>query len=162
MFDNGRLVGIYTCGSAGAAMVSCDDAELRLREGVAGDRYATKAGTWRDPSQSSDVTLFAEESLAPALESGIDLRVNEVRRNLITRGLDLNELIGKTFRVGSAVLHGDRECAPCGYLETITEHPGLRDALKGRGGLRATILTGGTVRVGDTISVVDDVAAGAG
>ena len=75
----------------------------------------------------------------------------ETRRNVVTRGVALNHLVGKRFRVGEVMLQGIRLCEPCEHLESLTR-PGVRAALVHRGGLRAQILEGGAIRVGDSIS----------
>ena len=77
----------------------------------------------------------------------------ETRRNVVTRGIALNHLVGKRFRVGEVLLQGIRLCEPCDHLESLTR-PGVRQALLHRGGLRAQILEGGVIRVGDPIAPV--------
>jgi MOSC domain-containing protein YiiM len=72
------------------------------------------------------------------------------RRNIVTRGVPLKHLVGQQFRVGDVTLRGLRLCEPCAHLERLS-HPGVREALIHRGGLRAQILTDGTIRVGDSI-----------
>jgi MOSC domain-containing protein YiiM len=72
---------------------------------------------------------------------------------LLTEGVPLNELVGTTFRVGEVVLKGLELCEPCGYLEKRT-FPGIKAALKGRGGLRCCVVKGGTVRIGDGIEPI--------
>jgi MOSC domain-containing protein YiiM len=101
------------------------------------------------------VTLVEAEALEAVLaETGIDLTGGRARRNLVTRGVRLADLNGRTFRVGEVVLRGTRLCAPCEFLERLTE-PGVFAALKGRGGLRAEILQGGLIRAGDSIEPVE-------
>ena len=68
----------------------------------------------------------------------------------MTEGADLDALVGKTFAIGDAVLIGVRDCPPCAYLEGLTR-PGVRAALEGGGGLRADVVQGGTVHLGDDI-----------
>ena len=77
----------------------------------------------------------------------------DTRRNLLTEGVPLNDLVGKTFRVGPVVLKGLELCEPCGYLEKRT-FAGIKAALKHRGGLRCCVLEGGEIRVGDVIQEV--------
>ena len=81
---------------------------------------------------------------------------HETRRNLVTEGVDLDQLVGRTFSVGDVVMRGVRDCPPCKYLEGLTR-PGVLAALKGRGGLRADIVRAGVLRVGDKIAEVDAV-----
>jgi hypothetical protein len=80
----------------------------------------------------------------------VGLAAEDARRNLVTRGIDLNALVGKTFRVGEVVCAGRRLCEPCAHLQRLTE-PGILRALAHKGGLRADILEGGRIAVGDEI-----------
>jgi len=83
----------------------------------------------------------------------LDLKVDAgaIRRNLVTRGVALNHLVGREFRVGAARLKGIRLGEPCDHMEALSGVPGIRKALVHRGGLRAEILEGGLVRVGDIV-----------
>jgi MOSC domain-containing protein YiiM len=122
--------------------------------GLEGDRYASGRGTWgrrgiRGPGR--DLTLIeAEEVERLALDFGIELAPGESRRNVTTRGVRLNELVARRFRVGGVVCEGVRLCEPCTYLEDVTGKP-LREPLLHRAGLRADIVTSGTIAVGDPI-----------
>jgi len=151
----GRLVGIYTTAEAGKPLTAAT--ELRAIEGVGleGDRYATKAGTYSDrPGSHRQVTFVEREVIASVnSEVGIVLGEEETRRNLVTEGVPLLHLIGATFRVGDVVFRGIKSCPPCAYLEKVTR-PGVRAALENRGGLRAEIVSGGTLRIGDEITAV--------
>jgi MOSC domain-containing protein YiiM len=100
------------------------------------------------------VSLIAREVIEAVLgETGIDLGQGRHRRNLVTEGVDLSALKGRTFRIGVAVLRGIGLCQPCGYLERLTE-AGTLAALKGRGGLRAEVVGEGVIRVGDPIEIL--------
>jgi MOSC domain-containing protein YiiM len=102
------------------------------------------------------VTLVAQEALAAAsAQYGVQLGAGAARRNLETRGVDLDALVVLRFHVGEVELRGERSCEPCCYLDQVTGLP-AKAALQGRGGLRATILSGGRLRVGDLV-VVDPV-----
>lgn len=124
--------------------------------GLAGDRYAVAAGTYsgqRLPDAQRAVTLIESETLdAVRAESGIVLGGAHTRRNLVTRGVALDDLVGASFRVGEVELFGVGLAPPCAYLESLTQ-PGVLRALTGRGGIRAEILVGGTLRVGDIVQV---------
>ena len=151
----GRLVAIYTTTSGGEPMVARNDCHATVGAGLDGDRYATKSGKFSSREGSGrEVTLIAREAVARANEGGVVLNENETRRNLVTEGVDLEDLVGRTFTVGEAVLIGVRDCPPCAYLEGLTR-PGVRAALEGGGGLRADVVREGTVRVGDEIAVLD-------
>ena len=151
----GRLVGIYTTTAAARPLTPAT--ELRAIEGVGldGDRYAKQAGTYSNrPGPHRQVTLVEREVIASVNdESGVDLGEHETRRNLVTEGVPLLHLIGRSFRIGDVVLRGIKSCPPCAHLEKLTR-PGVRAALENRGGLRAEIVKGGTLRIGDEITAV--------
>lgn len=111
--------------------------------GIRGDRFFD----YRD-SYKGQVTFFSEEvyqALCDALDVD-DKPVSAARRNVVTRGVDLNALIGKEFEVQGVRFRGREECRPCYWMDDAFA-PGAEKFLKGRGGLRATILTDGTLRV---------------
>jgi MOSC domain-containing protein YiiM len=112
--------------------------------GIIGDRYAARLGHWGDPRWPDQELTLVEAEVAEELGIG----AGQLRRNVVTRGVQLNAMIGNTFRIGDAVLIGVRTCHPCRYLESLTRS-GLADALAGPGGLRARILSGGRISVGD-------------
>jgi MOSC domain-containing protein YiiM len=151
----GKLVGIYTTPGPGKPLEA--NAELQAIEGVGleGDRYAVETGTYSNrPGSHRQVTLVEREVIAAVNgESGVELGEHETRRNLVTEGVPLHHLIGRTFRVGDVLLRGIKSCPPCAYLEKVTR-PGVRAALANRGGIRAEIVHGGTLRIGDEITAV--------
>ncbi len=153
MDRGGRLVGIYTAAGRGAAMRARSRARVIEGRGLAGDRYAAGAGTYSAWSGSGRaVTLIAREAVRALVDEGrVTLAEHETRRNLVTEGIDLPDLIGRAFRVGDVVLYGARPCPPCGYLERLLDRPGLWRALAERGGLRADVVRGGTVELGAAI-----------
>jgi MOSC domain-containing protein YiiM len=153
----GTLVGIYTAAGEAAPMEAHDEIAAIAGAGLAGDRYAAGAGAFSDrPGGGREVTLIAREGIAAANDEGVTVGEHETRRNLVTEGVDLDQLVGRTFSVGEVVLRGVRDCPPCKYLEGLTR-PGVLAALKGRGGLRADIVRAGVLRVGDEIVEVDAV-----
>lgn len=114
--------------------------------GIPGDRYAERLGHWSDPKwPDQELTLVEGELLE---ELGLPL--DGLRRNVVTRGLDLKWLAGREFSIGTARLAGVRPCDPCRYIEALTR-PGLFGELHGRGGLRARVLGAGELAVGDAI-----------
>jgi MOSC domain-containing protein YiiM len=153
----GRLVAIYTTTTGGEPMNGHDEIRAVAGAGLEGDRYATKLGEYSERGgPGREVTLIAREAIAAANERGVTIGEHETRRNLVTEGVDLANLIGKTFAIGEAVLVGVRACPPCAYLEEITR-PGVKAALEGGDSLRADVVTDGTLRVGDEIVEVDAV-----
>ncbi len=148
---DGRVEGIYLGLRRGELPVSVAEAEAIPGHGLAGDRYWSGAGTWSHwPGAGREVTLIAAEVL-DRLPPACRLSAAEARRNLVTRGVDLNALVGRDFRVGPVWLRGQRLCEPCAHLERLTR-PGVAAALVGRGGLRADILAGGRIRAGDVLA----------
>src|SRR6478752_1203897 len=145
----GQVVAIYTAPEKGAPMES--------RDGLEGDRDAAGEGkyTGSDDDGKRAVTLIEREAVAAAArEYEIEIGEHEARRNLVTEGVPLNHLVGHTFRVGDVVLRGFKLAEPCTYLEGLTR-PGVRRALVHRAGLRAEIVEGGTISVGDPVEVVE-------
>ena len=126
-----------------------EQARALAGRGLDGDRYAAGAGTFGGRNGGYELTLVAAEALADAGSSP-----EEARRNVVTRGIDLDALIGRRFRLGGAVLVGRRRCEPCAHLQRLTR-PGILRALVHRGGLRADVLEDGPVRVGDAVEVLD-------
>jgi MOSC domain-containing protein YiiM len=123
--------------------------------GLEGDRYAAGAGTFSNAAaRGHDLTLIAAESLdALELPEGGRLAYADARRNIVTRGIDLDALIGRRFRVGDVECLGQRRCEPCAHLERLTV-PGTLRGLVHRGGLRADVIADGTIEVGAQISAM--------
>lgn len=128
--------------------------------GLEGDRYAAHAGQWSEtPGTGRDLTLVEAEVLEDLQrEHGIALQPGETRRNVTTRGVRLNDLVGRRFHLGPVLCQGERLAEPCEYMQGLVGKPVLKP-LAHRGGLRATILEEGTIRVGDQISVEAPVEA---
>jgi hypothetical protein len=151
--SEGRVVGIFVVAEATAPLASVSEVRAEPGRGLQGDRYWLGQGTFWKREPDYEVTLIESEALeALAAETGTKVEPREARRNLATRGVRLNDLVNRCFRVGEATLVGIRLCEPCGHLERLTGQT-LRPALLGRGGLRAGIVTGGLIRVGDAIEV---------
>jgi len=149
----GIVAGIFVGREAREPLTSVAQVRAEAGRGLEGDRYWSGQGTFWKPKPDHEVTLIETESLeALAAEAGVRLDPRDARRNLATRGVRLNDLVGRRFRVGEATLMGIRLCEPCAHLERLTGRT-LRPALEGHGGLRAGIVTGGMIRVGDAISV---------
>jgi MOSC domain-containing protein YiiM len=120
-------------------------------KGLVGNRYYFPEGA----ESGRALTLIAAEALeAMATEHGIELTGAESRRNVLTRGIDLNELVGKRFRVGAVECVGVELCEPCKDLERATK-PGVIKGLTHRGGLNADILSDGEIAVGDEVAPFD-------
>jgi MOSC domain-containing protein YiiM len=154
----GTVEAIALADRAGGDMRTVDHARAIAARGLDGDRYAAKAGTFtpaNDTARGYDLTLIAAEALdSLALPDGGTLGYAEARRNIVTRGIDLNALVGRRFRVGDVECLGQRLCEPCAHLERLTT-PGTLRALIHRGGLRADVLSDGQVSTGDLIETLD-------
>lgn len=148
-----ELLAIYLTPAGGAPMQAVEQVEALPGQGLAGDRYALGLGTWSaKPQWHSEITLIECEALAALeREKGLVLAPGTHRRNLVTRGVALNHLVEREFTVGAVHLLGLRLCEPCKYLDEKTQ-PGVREALIHRGGLRAQVLVGGILRIGDPIT----------
>lgn len=124
--------------------------------GLEGDRYALGTGHYSaDPKVDREITLIeAEEIEALESGSGIVLAPGETRRNVTTRGIRLNDLVGRRFRIGDVDCEGTRLCEPCQYLTDLLGKPILAPLVH-RAGLRARILTGGEIAAGDPVVALD-------
>ena len=152
-WDN-AVAGIHVAGKAGEPVQAVAQVNAVAGRGLEGDRYITESGTFSKPGKlDQHVTLIEREALE-ALEREYEFRLEpgQSRRNIETRGVPLNHLVGRKFRVGEALLQGMRLCEPCSHLARLTDRRVL-PGLVHRGGLRAQVLEGGAIRVGDRIEV---------
>ncbi|HEX4107165.1 MAG TPA: MOSC domain-containing protein [Solirubrobacteraceae bacterium] len=135
-----------------AAMRTVETVRAIAGRGLEGDRYAAGRGTFSPrPGSGRNVTLIAAEALE---ESGAALATpQDARRNLVVRGIDLDALLDRQFRVGEVRCRGRRRCEPCTHLQRLTADGVLR-ALVHRGGLRADVLSDGAISVGDVIEAL--------
>ena len=149
----GEVVSIHIAPRAGLPMEARAQVEAVAGRGLEGDRYFDGSGYWSNNSRvDRDVTLIEIEAIeALERERKISLAPGAARRNLVTRGVPLNHLVGCEFQVGAVRLHGTRLCEPCQYLESLTT-PGVLSGLVHRAGLRARIIAGGAIQVGDLIA----------
>lgn len=148
------VAGIYIAAEARGPMRSLDSVRAVAERGLEGDRYFTKQGTFWKERPDYQLTLIEEEAVtALKRDYGIRLEPQNARRNLVTRGVALNHLVGRDFRVGSVLVRGIRLCEPCSHLEQLSGVPVIK-GLRHRGGLRAQILSDGEIRVGDRVQVV--------
>jgi hypothetical protein len=152
----GSVEAIVVAPDAEAAMVAVDRAAARAGRGLEGDRYWAARGTFTNAhARGHDLTLIEAEVLDALTLPGGRLAPQDARRNVVTRGIDLNALVGRRFRVGEVECFGQRLCEPCAHLERLTAgagKPGVLRALIHRGGLRADVLADGEIRVGDAIA----------
>jgi len=150
--SNGIVESIFIASAAQAPMQAVTEAAAIPGAGLQGDRYALKTGTFFKPQPDYELTLIEAEAVeAMHRDYGIELGPGNARRNLVTRGVALNHLVGKEFTVGDVRIRGIRLCEPCDHLERLTGKPVIK-GLRHRGGLRAQILTAGTIHAGDEVN----------
>jgi hypothetical protein len=145
---------IVLTSEAEGPMRSVSAAEAVEGRGLLGDRYERKAGTFSKPGgRGYDLTLVEAEALEELSAKGVELAPIEARRNLVVRGIALDDLIGRRFRIGEVECYGQRRCEPCSHLERLTQ-PGVLRGLVHRGGLRADVLSSGRIRIGDSVAAL--------
>jgi len=147
---NPRLSGtvevIVIAADAEGPMVRVERAVAQAERGLEGDRYFDGRGTfsnWR--SRGHHLTLIDIDVL-----DDLGLTPEQGRRNVVTRGIDLNALVGRPFTIGGVECFGQRLCEPCSHLERLT--PGTLRPLIHKGGLRADVLSDGEIAPGDPIA----------
>ncbi len=146
----GSVVSVHLAKEMGAPTYPVPEVQAVAGAGLEGDRNF-KQGGHAPPER--EITLIERETLeALARDHGIDLEPGEHRRNVVTAGVPLNDLVGVEFLVGAVRVRGVELSEPCQYLENLTGRPGLLRALIHRGGLAARILEGGAIRAGDPIA----------
>ena len=151
----GTVETIVITESEGAPCFEVNEVNAHAGRGLEGDRYFMGTGKFKTLEPKRHATFIEMEAIeAVARDYGIPLDATEPRRNIVTRGIALNHLVGKTFQVGDATFKGIKLCEPCAYMQKLVGKP-VREPLKHRGGLRAEIVSSGTVRVGDSVSVTD-------
>jgi len=150
----GRVEAIFVSAVAEAPLDSVKEVEAIAGRGLKGDRYALRTGSFsKKEGAGRDVTLIESEAVESARRDyGIEANLDDPRRNVVTSGVALNHLVGREFAVGDVRLRGVRLCEPCEHMEKLSGVAGIRKALIHRGGLRAEIVTGGTIRVGDPVT----------
>jgi hypothetical protein len=148
----GVVEALLTAPHAESGVQAHERVELHAGRGIVGDRYFDGTGTFSATEKhGQQLTLIEAEVLDALRDEGLDLTPAGARRNVVTRGIDLNALVGRQFQIGSVTCVGRRLCEPCSHLQRLTGTALLRPMVH-RGGLRADILTSGVAHVGDTIS----------
>jgi hypothetical protein len=146
----GAVAVLLVAGEAEAPLRRVDAVTAVAGRGLEGDRYGAGRGTFSGGGRGYELTLVESEAL-----DDVGLACELARRNVVTRGVDLNALAGRRFRLGDAECVGRRLAEPCAHLERLSG-PGLLRPLVHRAGLRADILVGGTIRVGDALQPLGD------
>jgi MOSC domain-containing protein YiiM len=150
MFE-GTVVSINIAFAAEAPMEQVNEARAIPGRGLEGDRYFFRQGTYYKPQPDRELTLIEAEAIeALRREFQVDFGLSASRRNIVTRGVALNHLVDKEFWIGDVKARGLRLCEPCSHLQRLS-HAKVLPGLVHRGGLRAQILTEGTIRVGELV-----------
>jgi MOSC domain-containing protein YiiM len=153
-FQSGTVESIHIAARAEEPTRAVNSVSVVAGRGIEGDRYFREGGdgTFHEPDKhGQDLTLIEAEAIEGlAADSGIDLEPGEARRNVVTRGVALNDLVGRRFTVGGVEAVGNRLCDPCSHLQKLTR-AGVLKGLAHRGGLRADVVRGGAIRVGDEL-----------
>jgi MOSC domain-containing protein YiiM len=141
----GRVEGIYISADHGDLPEPVESVRALVGRGLEGNRY------FDDAPAGTALTLIAAEAVeAMEREHGVSIEPRESRRNVVTRGIDVNELVGKRFRIGEVECQGIELCEPCSTLQAMTK-PGVIKGLAHRGGLNADILSDGEISVGNAV-----------
>ncbi|MCJ2113587.1 MOSC domain-containing protein [Methylobacterium sp. E-025] len=157
----GTLLAIHIASAASYEMEELAEARCVAGRGIEGDRYYLGSGTYSPKPDTREVTLIEQEALDainrndPPLQAGpLQIAPIDHRRNLTVRGVPLNHLVGRRFRVGEVILRGGRLNFPCKYLEELLGLP-VYLPLYNRSGLNCGVERGGVLRPGDPIEMLD-------
>jgi MOSC domain-containing protein YiiM len=161
----GSVVAIYVAPNSAAEMVAVSQVHAFADRGLEGDRFLHDSwSAVKRPDKA--VTLIESEVLElAAKELGLESIAAKTRRNLVTRGVPLIDLLDREFTVGGVTMRGVRLFEPCGHLVKVSKLPGIFKALDHRSGLKAAILSDGVIQVGATVALRRDainLAANAG
>lgn len=149
----GKIEKIYVTPNQGSRLLPVASVELEFNKGVRGDRYHADKLKSDDKihKANQELTLIeAEEIEKFNLDHGINIGFGEFRRNVVTRGIRLNTLIGKVFTINGLKVEGIAACPPCNRLAEIV-HPAIITDMQDCAGLRAAVLASGQIKVGDSI-----------
>lgn len=142
------MVAIQIAPATSAPLQQVPEVNAVPGHGLEGDRYFS-AGGWDEPKK--EVTLIEIEAVEAAnRDYDVELTIEDTRRQVVTRGIALNHLVGHEFKVGDVTLRGVKLNEPCNHLRKLAGKPLIKPLIH-RGGLRAQILSAGTIRVGDSI-----------
>ena len=154
MIATGIVVALFTVDRRAAPMKKVDQLYALAGRGIEGDRYFLGTGTYsKSPEPGRQVTLIKSEvleSLKNKLE--INVKPEESRRNILTQGIEINDLIGTEFYVGTVRLRAHRITQPCLYLEKLLDQPGFYKELWDKGGISCEILSDGVIKERDIIT----------
>ena len=154
------ILGIYIAPSKGAGVMGYKKVSLRAGKGIEGDRYFSQTGKNRSNYKGQpdwEITLIESEVIeAFNQQKGHSFHESDFRRNLVTQGIGLNDLVGKTFTINNVSFYGVQLCEPCASLQRRLAVSILPELI-GKGGLRAQIRSNGVIAVGDKLSSVEKI-----
>jgi MOSC domain-containing protein YiiM len=150
-----RIIAIFVAPEHHAEQLAIDAVQLKAGKGIVGDRFYGL----RKNQPGRNLTLIEVEVIASfnqAYQQAIPLRAT--RRNLVTQDIRLNDLVGKTFRVGEVLCHGVEFCEPCKVMArqmscTVLSQSEIIQAFAYQGGIRAEVLSDGIIKMGDNIAI---------
>ena len=149
--ETGLIEAIVIGARRAGTLAHVDRVRVHAGHGVEGDRHFRPYPS-PDDERGRDLTLIEAEALeALEREEGVSLAAHEARRNVVTRGISLNDLVGRRFRVGELECIGVELCEPCSHLASLTR-PQVLSGLVHRGGLRADVVRGGSIADGDEVA----------
>ena len=141
---------ICITGESGEKMQEINSVEVIANKGIANDRYFKE-----DNDKDIQITLIQSENVDYYNQiSGTNFSPTDFRRNIITKGISLNELVGKEILIGEVKIKVHRLCDPCRYLQELLVQKNLVKKLLNRGGLRCELLTDGSININDVITVL--------
>ena len=154
MIATGIVVALFTVDRRAAPMKKVEQLYALAGRGIEGDRYFLGTGTYsKSPEPGRQVTLIKSEVLESLKnKSEINVKPEESRRNILTQGIEINDLIGTEFYVGTVRLRAHRITQPCLYLEKLLDQPGLYKELWDNGGISCEILSDGVIKETDIIT----------
>lgn len=151
-----QVIAIFTANVAGAPLVTKSKVQLEAGRGIVGDRYYAQCGTFSEKLKGrpdAELTLIESEKIQRYNSLlAKPLAIGEFRRNVVTQGVRLNDLVGRRFRTGQVELEGIRLCEPCAHLAKFVGDE-VVERMAHRAGLRARIVTSGIIRPLDAIDV---------
>ena len=156
MIESGKIIGLFIVDRSAEPMKKVDQLTALAGQGIEGDRYLLGTGTYsKKPEPGRQVTFIQSEVLTSLNgKFNITIKPEEPRRNVLTEGIEINNLIGKEFLVGIVRLRAHRLTRPCKYLENLLGQPGLYKELWDHGGISCEILTDGIIEEGDIITSI--------
>ena len=149
----GSVVNLYIAPKAAGPMLEVAQVRALADRGLEGDRFFRES--WVAAKRPDKAVSLIEEEVLEMAASEHQVRIagDKTRRNIVTRGVPLIDLLDRDFMIGNVVMRGIRLFEPCAHLEKVSHIPGIFRALENRSGLKAAILSDGVVHTGDPIAL---------